>query len=249
MNALSRLVLVSLCSLPLLAQEPARQEPGKTPASKPADASAAAPKTLALGMRVNRDVTLTDLDGKQVKAGDLRNKITVVNFFSIDCPIQGKWNSRLASIQKEFEAQDVIFLHIDSNKSEIDATEKPKTLTKDENLQRIRDFLKTNNLPFRVLVDNGNKVADMFDAKTTPHVFVFGKDGKLVYKGLVDDNTDESKVTNHHLKDVLGALVKGDAVEPATTKEQGCTIKRVAVAAPAKEPAAAPAEPKGEPKK
>lgn len=249
MNALTRFALLSCIALPLIAQEPGKQPaPGKEPAAKPADAAAKAepPKTLTLGTRVNGEVTLNDLDGKPVKANEHMGKITVVNFFSIDCPIQGKWNARLANIQKEFEGQGVVFLHVDSNTTEIDAVEKGgKKLTKEENLQRVRDYLKTNQLPFRVLVDNGNKVADMFDAKTTPHIYVFAKDGKLVYKGLVDDNTDESKVQKHHLKDVLGKLSKGEKVEPSSNKEEGCTIKRAMVA---KAPSAAPAPASGEKK-
>lgn len=247
MNALTRFALLSCMALPLVAQEP-----GKQPATKPADATAKTepPKTLTLGTRVSGEVTLNDLDGKPVKAHDFMGKLTVVNFFSIDCPIQGKWNARIAGIQKDFAAQGVEFLHIDSNTTEIDATEKGgKKLTKEENLQRIRDFLKTNKLEFRVLVDNGNKVADMFDAKTTPHIYVFSKEGKLVYKGLVDDDAKDEKGDKrvNHLRDVLGKLTKGEKVEPTSNKEEGCTIKRAA-AAKAAAPAPTPGEKGGEKK-
>ncbi|MEQ1632592.1 MAG: hypothetical protein ABL997_09485, partial [Planctomycetota bacterium] len=83
--------------------------------------------------------------------------------------------------------------------------------------------------PFRVLVDHGNKVADLFAATSTPHVYVFGTDGKLVYKGLVDDDQRDAKkdTRKDHLRDVLGKLMKGETVEPASTNEVGCSIKRV----------------------
>lgn len=51
-------------------------------------------------------------------AHEFMGKVTVVNFYSIQCPIQRAWDGRLA-IQKEFESQGVVFLHIDSNVTEI----------------------------------------------------------------------------------------------------------------------------------
>ena len=224
MTPLLRLALSSCLAFPLIAQEPD---------AKPAPASAGkqeqdAPKTLQLGQRVNGATTLLDLDGKPVKAQDQMGKITVVNFYSIQCPIQRAWDKRLAEIQTEFGKQGVVFLHIDSNVTEIGAAP-PAADGDEEPYAKVKEHLKKNELPFRVLADHGNKVADMFDAKTTPHIYVFGKDGKLVYKGLVDDdqknqNADSRK---NYLRDVLGSLLKGEKVEPFATKEVGCTIKRV----------------------
>lgn len=77
------------------------------------------------------------------------------------------------------------------------------------------------------LLDEGNVVADAFAARTTPHVFLFDKDLKLVYKGAIDDNVDDPKaVTKHYLKDAITALVAGKPIETATTKNLGCSIKR-----------------------
>lgn len=215
------------------------QEPGKAPA-KPAPAAAekaAAPKTLQLGQRLNGETTLLDIDGKPQNAHELLGTVTVVNFYSIKCPIQAAWDERLAQIQKDFEGQGVVFLHIDSNATEIGETP-PKPEGDAKPYADIREHLKVKGLPFRVLIDHGNKVADLFEAKTTPHVYVFGKDGKLAYKGLVDDdqkNRNADKRQNH-LRDVLGKILKGDKIEPFATKEEGCSIKRVKAlpAAPAK---------------
>ena len=71
--------------------------------------------------------------------------------------------------------------------------------------------------------------ADLFAATSTPHVYVFGVDGKLVYKGLVDDDQRDNKpdTRTNYLRDVLGKLTKGETVEPSSTREVGCSIKRV----------------------
>ncbi len=227
MNTLIRSLLIPCLSLPLFAQEPAKEPPKQDPAPKAEAQKQEAPKTLQLGQRVNGDVTLSDLDGKAVKAHDFMGKVTVVSFYSISCPIQKAWDARLAQIQKDFEGQGAVFLHIDSNKTEIDATDDNQ-----KPIDGIKAHLKDKGLPFRVLVDNGNKVADLFDAKTTPHVYVFGADGKLVYKGLVDDDQKDrnAEKRNNYLRDVVGKLLKGEKVEPFATKEEGCSIKRVGAA-------------------
>jgi len=227
MNALSTLFLSSCLCLPLFAQEPAK-EPPKPATEQKQEPKTEAPKTLQLGARVDGKTTLTDIDGKAVMAHEFMGKVTVVNFYSIQCPIQRAWDSRLAEIQKEFEAQGVVFLHVNSNVTEI-GEEAPKQDGEQKPYAKIREHLKAEGLPFRVLADHGNKIADFFEAKTTPHVYVFGQDGKLIYKGLVDDDQKNrnAEKRNNYLRDVLGKLLKNEKVEPFATKEEGCSIKRV----------------------
>ena len=235
MNALSTLVLSSCLCLPLFAQEPAKEPPKPAEkAEQQQEKKQDAPKTLQLGARVDGKTTLTDIDGKAVAAHEFMGKITVVNFYSIQCPIQRAWDGRLAEIQKEFEGQGVVFLHIDSNVTEI-GENPPATDAEPKPYTKIREHLAAQNLPFRVLADHGNKMADFFEAKTTPHVYVFGQDGKLVYKGLVDDDQKNrnAEKRNNYLRDTLGKLIKNEKVEPFTTKEEGCSIKRVKQAKPA----------------
>ena len=71
-------------------------------------------------------------------------------------------------------------------------------------------------------------VADAFGARTTPHVFLFDKDMKLVYKGAIDDNvSDPAAVKEKWLENALNALASGAAIDPATTRNVGCSIKRI----------------------
>lgn len=86
---------------------------------------------------------------------------------------------------------------------------------------------KEQNYRGHYLLDESNEVADAFAARTTPHVFLFNKDLKLVYKGAIDDNVDDAKaVTKHYLHDAINALIAGKPIDPATTKNLGCSIKR-----------------------
>lgn len=230
MRTIPSLVLLVALATPLAAQEATRA------AAQDAPAAAQQPKTLALGMRVNGNTVLKDIDGNEHKAKSYQGKITVINFYSIQCPIQAGWDGRLAAIQREFGEQGVVFLNIDSNHTEI-GTAPPEPKEGEKPYDNIRSHLKDKDLPYTVLVDHGNVIADAFGAKTTPDVFVFGTDGRLVYRGLIDNDQRGNKGDDaeRYLHDVLTKLVAGEKVEPSETKPSGCTIKRV------RKPKAAPA--------
>ncbi len=137
-------------------------------------------------------------------------------------------DGRLAEIQKEFESQGVVFLHIDSNVTEI-GKEAPAADGEKKSYENIREHLAEKKLPFRVFVDHGNKVADLFGATSTPHVYVFDTKGKLVYRGLVDDDQRGNKLEGrtNYLRDTVDKLASGVEVTAFSTKEVGCSIKRV----------------------
>lgn len=226
MKTLLTVALFGLSTL-AFAQEPTppTPAPAPAPAEKPAPQK---PKTLQLGARLDGGITLKDIDGKEVKAKEHMGKITVVNFYSIQCPIQRAWDGRLAAIQKEYEAKGVVFYNIDSNHTEI-GKEAPKGETDADPYDNIRSHLKKQGLPFRVLVDHGNVIADVFEARTTPDIFVFGTDGKLIYRGLIDDDQQDKKgdAAKRYLRDTLDKLLAGEKLEPFATTPVGCTIKRV----------------------
>jgi len=72
-------------------------------------------------------------------------------------------------------------------------------------------------------------VADAFGARTTPHVFLFNKELKLAYKGAIDDNVGSAAaVKEKWLHNAIDKLSSGGAIEPAVTRNVGCSIKRIA---------------------
>jgi cytochrome oxidase Cu insertion factor (SCO1/SenC/PrrC family) len=76
--------------------------------------------------------------------------------------------------------------------------------------------------------DPDNKVADLYDARHTPEIFVVDADGKVRYHGRIDENYEEpAKVTSPDLKNALDALLAGKPIAKAETKAFGCSIKRV----------------------
>ena len=89
--------------------------------------------------------------------------------------------------------------------------------------------MKKEKVPYTILIDKKNVVADRFDAQTTPHVFVIDDKGKLRYAGGVDDDETfkkDAKAVKSYVRDALDAVLAGKEPAQATTKPHGCSIKR-----------------------
>ncbi|MGB0717302.1 MAG: DUF6436 domain-containing protein, partial [Phycisphaerae bacterium] len=60
--------------------------------------------------------------------------------------------------------------------------------------------------------------------RSTPHMFVIDKDGKLAYMGAPDSEGSDGKKRNH-IVETVDALLAGSAVPVARTRSYGCSVK------------------------
>jgi peroxiredoxin len=223
-------VLFACAATSALAAAP--QDPVVPPAPKPPVAEqekeSEKPKLLELGGKLPAPLALADIDGETVRSQALLGKVVVVNFWSFTCPIMKGWESRLKAIHDEYTDREVVFLMVNSNEGNGEIGDAEPAKEGDEPFAKIRRYLAEQELPYRVLVDQGSKIADLFQAKTTPDVYVFDPKGVLVYRGLIDDDPrgNKGEKATHHLKTVLDALLSGEEVEPRATTPIGCGIKR-----------------------
>lgn len=78
------------------------------------------------------------------------------------------------------------------------------------------------------LLDVNSTLANAFEAKTTPHVYLFNSDLKLVYSGSVDNIWDNKRKTEvPYLLNAMNAITEGKKVKQSATPPKGCSIKRV----------------------
>jgi peroxiredoxin len=56
------------------------------------------------------------------------------------------------------------------------------------------------------LIDADGKVGKMYGAKTTPHMYVIDKSGKLVYAGAIDDKASTDLEDVKEAKNYVAAL-------------------------------------------
>jgi len=83
--------------------------------------------------------------------------------------------------------------------------------------------------PADVLLDPAGTLGRLYDARTTPDMFVIDGGGRLIYAGAIDDNPstrpEDAKTAKNYVVLALQSLKAGHPVSPAVTKSYGCSVK------------------------
>ena len=77
--------------------------------------------------------------------------------------------------------------------------------------------------------DQDGKVGQLYDARTTPHMYIINGSGTLVYAGGIDSIRsskveDIAKATNY-VREALADVKTGKPVRTATSQPYGCSVK------------------------
>lgn len=184
---------------------------------------AIASMAFAGGVEIGKPVpefTLTDIHGKTHKLSDYKGKIVILEWTNPNCPfVQRVYREGImTATQKKAAEKGAVWITINSTHP------KHKDFETNEELAKIYKEWKAQYTAF--LTDLEGTVGRMFDAKTTPHMFVIDKDGKLVYAGAIDDDPRGSKAEKvNYVQVALDELSSGKPVSIATTKSYGCSMK------------------------
>ena len=143
-------------------------------------------------------------------------KGTAVIFTCNECPFSKGYEDRLIALAKTYQPQGVGFVAINANDPKIVPGDGFEFMVK-----RAQD----KGLPYPYVVDETQAIATAYGAKVTPHIFLLDAQGKLVYRGRVDDSLERDKVRSRDFAAALDALVIGKPVEVAETKAFGCGVK------------------------
>lgn len=180
----------------------------------------------AQGARVGEkapDFTATDSNGKTEKLSDFADKFVVLEWSNRGCPYTQKHydSGNMQRLQKEWTAKGVVWLTVISsapgNQGYVTAQE--------ENV-----WLKQINAsPTAVLLDPKGDLGHLYDAKTTPQMFVINPQGILVYDGAIDDRptTDTSDIrgAKNYVSAALSDAMAGKPVGTPTSRPYGCSVK------------------------
>lgn len=95
-----------------------------------------------------------------------------------------------------------------------------------ESIVSVAEAANARCLP-RVLIDAEHVVADLYEAVSTPQVFIVDRDGVLRYRGAVDDVTFRKRqATRFFLEEAVEALLEGHLPTLTETPAYGCAIVR-----------------------
>ncbi len=161
-----------------------------------------------------KNFTLKDYSGDEYSLKEFTDsEAIVIMFIATKCPVSNAYNQRMASLYEDYSDKPITFLGINSNKQ--------------EDIGEIKKHAKENGLEFVILKDPNNVIADKFNAKFTPEIFVLNSDFNILYHGRIDDSRKESEVESVDLRVALDEILDGKQVSITETKAFGCTIKRV----------------------
>lgn len=180
---------------------------------KPATVGAAAPQ-----------FTLTDLSGKQVNLADYKGTIVVLEWTNPACPyVVGHYaNGHMPELQKKYTTMGAVWLTVNSTNPENSGAK-----SNEEYTQIYSEWKSSATANLR---DASGEVGKSYGAKTTPHMFIIDKEGKLAYSGAIDDDRSTNGGANaqvNYIDKAMEELVTFNKPTPSIseTKPYGCSVK------------------------
>ncbi|MGY8827703.1 MAG: redoxin domain-containing protein [Candidatus Latescibacterota bacterium] len=160
--------------------------------------------------------TLQDASGKSHKLSDYQGKVVVLEWTCPKCPyVQRHYKEdTMESLSAALPDSNVVWLAVNTSH-----------FTKREDVVA---WSKDQNLGYPTLLDGDGAVGRLYNAKTTPHMFVIDASGTLAYNGAIDDDIRGAKGIDQRVNYVAGAVqatLIGEKVLVAETKPYGCSVK------------------------
>jgi len=166
------------------------------------------------------DFAAPGADGRIHHLSDYAGKVVVLEWTSPVCPYTAlKYrDGEMQALQRRAAAQGVAWISIDTA-----APGRPGYLTPQAMQARMAQ------MGMRVsafLSDADGRIGREYGAKTTPQLYVIGRDGRLTYEGAIDDNPSQ---TSPNAPTWLGAaladLRAGRPVQTPQTRPYGCAVE------------------------
>ena len=164
-----------------------------------------------------------DNHGKVQKLADYKGKYVVLEWHNQGCPYTRKHyeSGNMQRLQKKWTDQGVIWFTVISSGPGTQGFVTPSQ----EN-----DYLeKMHAAPTAVLMYMTGTLGHLYDAKTTPEMYVISPSATLIYQGAIDDQptTDEKDIAGakNYVDAALTEAMGNKPVTVAATRPYGCSVK------------------------
>src|SRR5262249_52843094 len=176
-----------------------------------------APLAPAPGAKI-ADFTLPDVHRRSRSLQTFKDKKAfVVVFLGTECPVANLYVPTLVAMHEEYAAKGVQFLAINANPQ--------------DRFVSVSAHAQERNLPFQVLKDFDQRVAEAFGAKRTPEAFLLDAKRVIRYHGRIDDQYgvgfQREKPTRRDLQEAIDELLAGKPITTPATEISGCLITRL----------------------
>ena len=166
---------------------------------------------------------LPTTDDKELSSSDIKESVVVLVSLANHCPWVRGMDGDLVKLAKAFEGKDVRIIGFNVSHRE------------DDLLPAMKEHAKKTGYNFTYVFDDSQELGRALGAARTPEYFVFDKDRKLVYMGLLYNSPAamrDGKVnyingdpTEFYVQDAITSTLEGKAVKTAETRAHGCSVK------------------------
>jgi peroxiredoxin len=145
------------------------------------------------------------------------SKAVVLFFVATDCQVGNSYVPEMNRIQATYAARGARFYAVVA-----DTTVSPAAAA---------EYAREYRYTFPLLLDPLHLLVQMTDASVTPQAVVLSPQGKVLYRGRIDNRVEDfgstrPEATVHDLRDALAAVLAGKPVAAPFTKSIGCAIPR-----------------------
>ena len=172
------------------------------------------------------DKQLINIDNTSVSLNDLKQENGLIIIFSCNtCPFvignedfEG-WEKQYNDLYTKAIEKGIGLVLINSNEAKREG---------DDSFDEMKIHAKKAGYKMPYLVDVNSTMANVFGAKTTPHVFLLNAKMELVYMGSIDNIWDKQRKEDiPYLEDALQQLAAQKKIKTDSSAPKGCSIKRI----------------------
>lgn len=162
-------------------------------------------------------------DGAERSLSDFAGKVVVLEWTNHDCPYVRKHydSGNMQALQKQATGDGVVWLTVISSA--------PGEQGYVDGGQAKQIAAKAGAAPSEILLDPEGTMGRAYAARTTPHMYVIDRDGRLVYMGGIDDRPTTKPAdiegARNHVAAALADLAANRPVEVSSSRPYGCSIK------------------------
>ena len=170
------------------------------------------------------DFTLTDINGTKHSLSEFKGRTVVLEWVNPECPFVIKHydkSGNIPQLQQAATADGIVWLSINSASAGKEG---------DYDAAQVKAWQQRSKASATAYFrDRDGEVGKLYDARTTPHMFIIDGGGTLVYAGGIDSIRssrvgDIERATNY-VREALKDLQSGQPVRTRNSQPYGCSIK------------------------
>lgn len=179
---------------------------------------------LSIGDKMPSFTALPNIDGTQLSSKDISESVVVLVSLANHCPWVKGMDSGLVALAKGFQDKNVRVVGFSVNDRD------------DDRMPAMKKHAKKVGYSFSYVYDETQELGRQLGATRTPEYFVFDKERKLQYSGLLHDSpariAADGKVSHingapkkFYVKEAINALLASKPVAISETRAHGCSVK------------------------